>query len=172
MCGRGLDGFIPQWKRQGGECEPGLNSPLLRFVVDEQGCQNKCLHFLFSYVGLRGAITPEICHPKWNCWKRSTKHSGLEYDVLRLTIAANYAHGTKITGERSSARREYLRLFLAEQDQAYFQDIHEEILLDRKISMVDDDTDGLVDMDTRSMIEEYLDSPSIRRKGAYDACLV
>ena len=84
--------------------DPVSEWPILRFVCDEEGSQNRAMRFLFSFVGLRGAVSPEISHPKWNTFKRSVASAGLQYDLLRLTIAANYAHGTKVTGERASKR--------------------------------------------------------------------
>ncbi|CAK9015600.1 unnamed protein product [Durusdinium trenchii] len=160
---KGLDKFIPGWRRQNDPvCDPDSRAPLLRFVADEEGLQNRALHFLFSFAGLRGAITPEICHPKWNCWKRSKKHAGLEYDILRLMIAANYSHGTKLTGERQSKMRGYLKSFLAKQSDEYFQDLADEIMTDRRR-----ESSGLTAADARDLVEEYLDCPSIRRKGEF-----
>lgn len=161
---KGLDKFIPGWRRQNDPvCDPDSRAPLLRFVADEEGLQNRALHFLFSFAGLRGAITPEICHPKWNCWKRSKKHAGLEYDILRLTIAANYSHGTKLTGERQSKMRGYLKSFLAKQSDEYFQDLADEIMTDRRR-----ESSGLTAADARDLVEEYLDCPSIRHKGEFE----
>lgn len=180
MCGRGLDSFIPAWRRGNpGEdgrytCEPPnpSDAPMLRFVMDEEGVQTKTVHFLFSYAGLRGAVCPEICHPKWNAWKRATKNrsSSLEYDVLRLTIAANYSHGAKITGERRTNRRQFLETFLNRQDDAYFEDLAAEVQLDRQTDFsaprnVVEDHNGL---DARWLLSEYLECNSIRRKGDYE----
>ena len=109
---------------------------MLRFalgpqVCDEEGCQNKALHFLASYVGLRMAVTPEACHPKWNSFKRAAEHSSMEFDLMRLTIAANYGHGTRLTGERASNRKMMLERFLQQQSDEYFKDMSAEICLDR-----------------------------------------
>ena len=150
LCGKGLDAFIPAWARPTREAAKGRNmlniqlTPVdqwgfLRFCCDEEGVQNKALHFLFSFVGLRGAVTPEICHPKWNAWKRAVTAAGVRYDVLRLTIAANYGHGTKITGERATARRRFLKTYLNRQGPDYFQDLAAEIMLDRELDPVTTD---------------------------------
>ena len=133
---------------------------LLRFICDEEGVQTKALHFLFSFVGLRGGSTPEICHPKWNGFRRAIASSGLEYDMLRLTIAANYAHGTKTTGERATDRRTFLKSFLNRQDEAYFEDLTVEILRDKGIQ----DAEGI---SARFLVEEFLQAESIRKKGDY-----
>ncbi|CAE7232718.1 unnamed protein product [Symbiodinium sp. CCMP2592] len=133
---------------------------LLRFVADEEGVQNKCFHFLHSYIGIRGAICPEISHPKWNCWKRAVKHSGMNYDVMRLTIAANYGHGTKLTGERVSMRREYLETWLLKQDEEYFEEISEEINHDRGQR-------GMTSDAVQASVTDFLESPLIKRRAHY-----
>ncbi|CAK9021484.1 unnamed protein product [Durusdinium trenchii] len=65
--------------------------------------------------------------------------AGLEYDVLRLTIAANYGHGTKITGERATKRRRYLKQYVEKQCTEWFEDLAEEIRLDRRLELSDVD---------------------------------
>ena len=142
---------------------------MLRFalgpqVCDEEGCQNKALHFLASYVGLRMAVTPEACHPKWNSFKRAAEHSSMEFDLMRLTIAANYGHGTRLTGERASNRKMMLERFLQQQSDEYFKDMSAEICLDRGMEV-----DGLSTDACRFMITDFLEAPSIRRRGDYES---
>jgi len=174
LTGKTLDWFVPSWARPTRDKFKGLRMldvqldpvaswRILRFVGDEEGLQNRAMHFLFSYVGLRGAVTPEVNHPKWNSFKRAMASSGLEYDLLRLTIAANYAHGAKITGERASARKLYLERFLKRQPESYFLDMRDEIMMDRDIST----EHGEHEFDATRLLEEFLDCPSIRKKGLY-----
>lgn len=129
--------------------------------------QNRALHFLASFVGLRMAVVPELNHPKWNCWQRAVEHSGMEYDLMRLTVAANYPHGTKMQGERASNRRLFLKTFLHKQNDQWFSDIAEEICMDKGRSI------DSMDVGTcRYMIEDFLESPSIRKRGDYDSWII
>ena len=145
------------------QLDPVSSWRILRFVGDEDGLQNRAMHYLFSYVGLRGAVTPEVNHPKWNSFKRAMTSAGLEYDLLRLTIAANYSHGAKITGERASDRKLYLESFLKRQPESYFLDMHDEIMMDRDLSP----EHGEHELDTTRLLEEFLECPSIKKKGIY-----
>ncbi|CAE7811014.1 unnamed protein product [Symbiodinium sp. CCMP2592] len=175
LTGKGLDFFIPKWARPSRDLFKGENMMkaelgsidemgLLRFeplqVADEEGVQNKCFHFLHSYIGVRGAISPEICHPKWNCWKRAVKHTGMNFDLMRLTIAANYGHGSKITGERVTMRQEYLETWLGKQDEQYFEEISEEINHDRGER-------GMTSDAVQTSIAEFLEAPLIKRRAHY-----
>ncbi len=175
MTGKTLDSYIPAWARPSRDGVKGpsmVDTPLdpvrdwriLRFVGDEEGLQNRAMHFLFSFVGLRGAITPEICHPKWNCFKRAYAAAGMDYDVLRLTIACNYSHGTKLTGERATDRKQFLSNYLRKQSRQYFMDLKDEILLDRGIPC---DSVDAGDMDPQLLLEEFLECPSICKKGQF-----
>lgn len=92
--------------------------------------------------------------------------AGLEYDVLRLTIAANYGHGTKITGERATKRRRYLKQYVEKQCTEWFEDLAEEIRLDRRLELSDVDH-----VNARLLVEDYLQSPSICGRGKYDPCI-
>ena len=176
LTGMSLEKFIPRWTRptrdsvRGSammdvELDPLRDRKMLRFVCDEDGLQNRAIHFMFSFVGLRGAITPEVSHPKWNSFKRACSSAGLDYDLLRLTLASNYGHGTRITGERRADRQQYLHNYLLKQTLQYFLDLKEEIMLDRQ--MPDDSTE----LDPQLLLEEFLECPSIKRKGAYVPCL-
>lgn len=133
-------------------------------MCDEESSQNKALYFLASYVGLRMAVVPECCHYKWNCWKRAIEHSdpACQFDLMRLTIAANYSHGAKLTGERSSMRAEFLESYLEKQSDEYFLDISTEIALDRGLSTDDMDYDTC-----RFTLQDFLEAPSIRKRGDY-----
>lgn len=131
-------------------------------VCDEDSSQNKALHFLSSYVGLRLGVCPEINHPKWNSFKRAVEYSGLQYDLMRLTIVANYGHGTKIGGERSSNRRDALKAYLAKQSDEWFEDISNEICLDRNICSDECGSEAAC-----VMIEDFMDCASIRKRGDY-----
>eukprot|EP00435_Cladocopium_sp_Y103_P065603 s253_g27.t1 len=59
---------------------------------------------------------------------------------MKLTIIANYGHGAFGKGDRLLARQEYLRSFLEKQDSSYFQDLSEEIMMDKGISDVKNKT--------------------------------
>lgn len=84
---------------------------------------------------------------------------------MRLTIAANYAHGTKITGERATNRRKYLMQYLDKQTTEWFEDLASDIQLDRRLES------EVNSYDARMLVEDYLDCPSIRGRGKYDPCL-
>ena len=174
VAGKTLDWFVPSWARPSRDAVKGLamlnveldpvrDWRMLRFVCDEDGLQCRAMHYLFSYIGLRGAVTPEVSHPKWNSFKRACSSAGMQYDLLRLTIAANYSHGTKITGERATSRKEYLELFLKKQPDSYFLDLYDEILMDRDMSL----DLGERQLDSYQLLEEFLDCPSIKKKNAY-----
>ena len=137
-----------------------LRALFMAQVADEEGVQNKCFHFLHSYIGVRGAISPEISHPKWNCWKRAVKHSNMNYDLMRLTIAANYGHGTRLTGERVTMRREYLETWLEKQDEQYFDEISEEINHDRGET-------GMTSDAVQASMTDFLESPLIKRRAHF-----
>lgn len=177
LTGHALDWFIPAWVRATEdrnafkgrdsldlEIDPVRDWRILRFVCDEDGAQNRAMHFLFSYVGLRGAVSPEISHPKWNSFKRACSSAGLQYDLLRLSVAANFSHGTKITGERARDRRAYLERYMEKQSCQYFLDLRDEMLLDRGLESSSMD----VELDAKAVTEEALSCPSIRRKGIYE----
>ena len=134
----------------------------LRQVCDEEGVQNKALHFLSSFVGLRMAITPEVCHPKWNAFKRACEHSenNNHFDLMRLSIAANYGHGTKLHGERATNRQLMLEHFLRNQTDDWFDDISAEIALDRGIVVHNSD-------ECRFLLEDFLECDSIRKRGDF-----
>ena len=136
-------------------------------VTDEEGMQTKCFHFLNSYVGLRGAVSPEVSHPKWNCFKRAVAASALSTDLMKLTLAANYGHGAQLTGERVSLRRECLEAFLNRQGEEYYEEIGEEICLDRGGAPGSMDPGA-----THALMSDFLNAPSIRRRGDYVARLI
>lgn len=113
-------------------------------------------------MGLRLAVAPECFHFKWNAFKRAIDHSNLQFDMMRLTVASNYPHGTKLTGERGTLRKQMLQSFLAKQDEQYYEDISEEIALDRGIT-----NDGVGQDACRLLLEDFLETPSIRKRGDY-----
>lgn len=180
IAGSPLNEFIPAWANPSraqfrGEnmvtatLTPASEWRMLRFVSDEEGVQTKAVHYLFSYIGLRGGFSPEICHPKWNGFKRAAADSSMKFDLLRLTLAANYAHGAKITGERATARKQYLREYLSKQSPEYFEDLAQEILQDRGII---DSGCGHQDIDPWDLIENIMESRSIKSKGIYVSHLI
>ncbi len=109
-------------------------------------------------------VCPECCHYKWNAWKRAVEHSdpGCQFDLMRLTIAANYGHGAKLTGDRSAVRSQYLESYLAKQSDEYYVDISSEIALDRGLW-----TDDLAPDACRFVLQDFLEAPSIRKRGDY-----
>ena len=175
IAGLPLNEFVPAWAKPSraqfrgdnmvtATLTPASEWRMLRFISDEEGVQTKAIHYLFSFIGLRGAFSPEVCHPKWNAFKRAARSASMSFDLLRLTLAANYGHGAKITGERATARKQYLREYLTKQSVEYFEDLYEEILQDRGLL-----ASGCCDqnIDPRHLIENIMDSPSVKSKGIY-----
>ena len=131
-------------------------------VCDEESVQNKSFHYLFSFCGLRGGTTPDICHWKWNSFRRAIKSTSLNVALMKLTIAANYGHGNTIGGERRLYREEYLKAFLEKQPMEYFEELASEISADR--GTPSDELDG---ESAHVPIADYLDSPLIKNRGTY-----
>ncbi|CAE7426520.1 unnamed protein product, partial [Symbiodinium microadriaticum] len=131
-------------------------------VSDEESSQTKAFHFLFSHVGCRGLCQPEISHPKWNSFKRALAASGLEFDILKLTVIANYAHGPYAGGDRLVMKQEMLASFLQKQTQDYFADIAAEICLDQDASM--DTASGET---AAMMLEDFMSSDALKNRGLF-----
>ena len=85
----------------------------------------------------------------------------MNLSLMKLTIAANYSHGTTIGGERRMMRLEYLRQFLERQDDEYFEELAAEISMDR--GCVTDPESA------HFLIDDYLESPSLKNRGIFDA---
>ena len=88
----------------------------------------------------------------------------MQFDLMRLTIAANFGHGARLTGERATYRKLMLERFLQRQSDAYFQDMAAEISLDRSLEL-----DELGTSECRILIEDFLNAPSIRKRGDYES---
>lgn len=69
-----------------------------------------------------------------------------------------------MTGERATRRKLALRKFLESQPDSFFEELNEEVILDRDLGNVDS---AQLNVDSRVLVEEYLESDSIRRKGDY-----
>ena len=70
-----------------------------------------------------------------------------------------------MTGERATRRKLALRKFLESQPDSFFEELNEEVILDRDLGNVDEPAQ--LNVDSRVLVEEYLESDSIRRKGDY-----
>ena len=130
-------------------------------VSDEESSQTKAFHFLFSHVGCRGLTQPEISHPKWNAFKRAAATSNLEFDLLRLTVCANYAHGPWTNGDRLVLKQQALESYLDKQSEDWFSDMAEEIARDAGESEL------LSEEQARASMSDFLDSEAIRNRGAF-----
>lgn len=69
-----------------------------------------------------------------------------------------------MTGERATRRKLALQKFLESQPDSFFEELNEEVILDRDLGNVDS---AQLNVDSRVLVEEYLESDSIRRKGDY-----
>ena len=79
---------------------------------------------------------------------------------MKLTIIANYGHGAFGKGERLLARQEYLRSFLQKQDSSYFQDLSEEIMMDKGVSDVDEESASI-------LLSDWMECKSIKNRGGF-----
>ena len=70
-----------------------------------------------------------------------------------------------MTGERATRRKLALRKFLESQPDSFFEELNEEVILDRDLGNVDEPAQ--LNVDSRVLVEEYLESDSTRRKGDY-----
>ena len=84
----------------------------------------------------------------------------MRYNLACFAVAAKYGHGTKITGERTAMRREYLEQWLAKQPDEYFEEIAEDISHDRG-------EHSMAAEDVAATITDFMEAPLIRRRGDY-----
>ena len=68
-------------------------------VEDEESSQTKAWRYLFSRLRIRGDLEAEASHPQWNSFKRALNDAQLQESVLKLSIAANYSHGSFLSGD-------------------------------------------------------------------------
>ena len=111
-------------------------------------------------VGVRGCAEPELAHPAWNTYKKALKTSCLDEAAMKLTIIANYGHGAYVKGDRLLARQEYLRSFLEKQDSSYFQVLSEEIMMDKGVSDVDEESASF-------LLSDWMECKSIKNRGGF-----
>eukprot|EP00435_Cladocopium_sp_Y103_P045341 s1084_g13.t1 len=84
----------------------------------------------------------------------------MQYDLMRLTIAANFGHGARLTGERATFRKMMLERFLHRQSDAYFEDMGTEICLDRSLEL-----DDLSTSECRDLSDEETDDVAAQHDG-------
>ena len=94
--------------------------------------QTKAFRFLFSEVRLRGGTEPELVHPLFNALKRawrSVMPNMRDYNtaVLKLCICCNWSHGSYLTAEHHTRKRELLLEFLQAQSPEWMEDFSEEL---------------------------------------------
>lgn len=132
-----------------------------REVEDEESVQTKSWMFLFDICRVRGLLEAELAHPLWNGYRRACKDSMLEGSVLRLTVLTNFPHGAWVSGDRYFHRKEMLEAFLRNQTAEWFEDIAENIAIDRGEPV---QADSVPDS-----FEDWLTSPSITNRGIFVA---
>ena len=79
---------------------------------------------------------------------------------MKLTIIANYGHGSFGSGDRHLTRQEHLQSWLSKRDQAYYETIADEISLDR--GQLGLDTEG-----ARLCMSDFLEANSIKTRGGF-----
>ena len=80
---------------------------------------------------VRGGAEPELVHPLWNSFKHAVRDAGLEMAVLKLTVISNFNHGAWSSGDRFQMKSDYFKSFLGKQPPEYFEELSDEISLDR-----------------------------------------
>ena len=121
--------------------------------------QTKAWRYLFSELRCRGDVEAEQSHPMWNSFKRALSSSGLTEAALKLSICANFGHGSFLSDDKYLKRRECLEEYLQQQNPDFFQDLCEEL----------GDTDVAAPGQEALRFHEVLDSAGIRRRGRFVA---
>ena len=112
-------------------------------------------------MGCRGLTQPETSHPKWNSYKRAVTAAELDYDVLRLTVCANYSHGPWGAGDRLVLKQQMLAAFLKKQPKEYFADIAQEIFRDQGSTAAPSAEDAAF------MLEDFMSTDALRNRGKF-----
>ena len=113
---------------------------------------------MFSRLRIRGDLEAEASHPQWNSFKRALNDAQLQESVLKLSIAANYSHGSFLSGDKWEKRREALAEYLENKGVEYFNDLAGELGYE-----ADDGGFEYPILDA----SEVLESAAIRRRGKY-----
>ncbi|OLP73380.1 hypothetical protein AK812_SmicGene47403, partial [Symbiodinium microadriaticum] len=100
----------------------------------------------------------EVSHPQWNSFKRALKDAQLQESVLKLSVAANYSHGSFLSGDKWEKRKEALAEYLDGKGVEYFDDLAGELGYE-----ADDDGFDYPILDA----SELLQCAAIRRRGKY-----
>ena len=130
---------------------------------DDEGVQNKAYNYMWEVMRLRGYNEPELCHPKFNSWKRASKWSGLETAQMKITICCNYNHGSFTCGDKLLSKKEHFGDYLQKQNAEYFSDIAEKISYDRCEPVNEDNCQNLM--------EEFFGHRAIQTRTLFVTCL-
>ena len=85
---------------------------------------------------------------------------GLEFASMKGAIAANYGHGSYLSGDRLQIRQELFRQWLNKQPDDFFVEISEQILEDKQAGS-DFTGEAIVG------IEELMETPGVRKRGMF-----
>jgi hypothetical protein len=143
---------------------PWLPCHLLNKVEDEEGVQTKGWNIAIEQLSLRAFVEPELAHPLWNGFKRALRQADLEFSTLKLTVVANFNHGSFSSGDKLYTKMDALRAWLELQTPEFFEEKAELVSFDRG---EEHDADQ-----TALALEEWMQAPLIKNRGAFVFTLV
>ena len=127
-------------------------------MEDEEGVQCKCWHYLFDVASLRGCVEPELAHPLWNSFKRSLRQADLDTSMLKLTVIANFGHGSFNNCDRHFTRLEVMQDYLSSQTDEWFECQADKWAFDNGIPM---------DSEWVPSATDWLESPALTNRGLF-----
>ena len=134
-------------------------------MEDEETVQTKAWNYFFEVLRLRGLVEGEMAHPLWNCFKRSFRDVGLDTSVLKLTILANFGHGSFTNGDKTFVRREFLSNYMQKTaTEDMLATLAENLSFDRGISDF-----AFSPEDVAAMLDSFMDAKTIGTRGKFVA---
>ena len=93
----------------------------------------KALNYLFDIANgkLRGYNTPEMCHPRFNNWKRGIREAQLEGSCLKAICQSNHSSGPYLSTANLHVKNEALTLRLRSVDEEWLYNNAESKAKDR-----------------------------------------
>lgn len=120
---------------------------------------------MFRNLKVRGDLEPDLAHSLWNTFRGAFKGTELpdgsdfQTAMLKLTIAANYAHGAYRSGDKHLRMKSALEVFLSRQNSTWWENFSEDMAQNRQVSREEGSPVELLD--------NIMNSQSVRAKGLY-----
>ena len=103
-------------------------------------------------------MEPELAHPLWNSFKRSLRQADLDTSMLKLTVIANFGHGSFNNCDRHFTRLEVMQDYLSSQTDEWFECQADKWAFDKGIPM---------DSEWVPSATDWLESPALTNRGLF-----